>query len=65
MSKLVEQLNETCRIIKSYYDEVPVAGIVLGSGLGNFKAEMNVECEIPYEDIPNFRYPPWKVIAAN
>jgi purine-nucleoside phosphorylase len=54
MSKLVEQLNETCRIIKTYYDEVPEAGIVLGSGLGNFRAEMDIECEIPYEDIPNF-----------
>ena len=54
MSKLIDQLNETTRIIKSYYDEVPVAGIVLGSGLGNFKGEMQVECEIPYEDIPNF-----------
>ncbi|CAN5698090.1 purine-nucleoside phosphorylase [soil metagenome] len=54
MSKLIDQLNETCKIIKTYYNEVPVAGIVLGSGLGNFKKEMEVECEIPYEDIPNF-----------
>jgi purine-nucleoside phosphorylase len=54
MGKLTDQLNETCKIIKTYYSEVPVAGIVLGSGLGNFKDEMEVECEIPYEDIPNF-----------
>jgi purine-nucleoside phosphorylase len=54
MSKIIDQLNETCRIIKSYYSEKPEAGIVLGSGLGNFKAEMDIECEIPYEDIPNF-----------
>lgn len=54
MSRLADQLKETCRIIRSYYDETPVAGIVLGSGLGNFTAEMDIECEIPYEDIPNF-----------
>ena len=54
MSKLTDHLNETCKIIKSYYDQKPVAGIVLGSGLGNFKDEMQVECEIPYEDIPHF-----------
>jgi purine-nucleoside phosphorylase len=54
MSKLTDQLNETIRIIKSYYDEVPVAGIVLGSGLGNFTAEMDIECEIPYGNIPHF-----------
>src|SRR5260221_169202 len=53
MSKLTDHLNETCKIIKTYYDETPVAGIVLGSGLGNFKDEMEVECEIPYEDIPH------------
>lgn len=54
MSKLTDQLEETCRIIRSYYDEIPIAGIVLGSGLGNFTAEMDIQCEIPYEDIPNF-----------
>lgn len=54
MSKIIDQLNETCRIIRSYYSERPEAGIVLGSGLGNFRAEMQIECEIPYEDIPHF-----------
>lgn len=51
---LIEKLNETTTVIKEYYSEKPVAGIVLGSGLGNFKENMTVECEIPYEDIPNF-----------
>lgn len=54
MTKILEQLNETCNIIKTYYSEVPETGIVLGSGLGNFKKEMEIECEIPYEDIPHF-----------
>ena len=51
---IIEKLNETVAVIKEYYDERPVAGIVLGSGLGNFKSEMEIECEIPYEDIPHF-----------
>lgn len=51
---IIEKLNETVAVIKEYYDERPVAGIVLGSGLGNFKTEMEIECEIPYEDIPHF-----------
>ena len=54
MSKIIDQLNETCNIIRSYYNEKPEAGIVLGSGLGNFKGQMDIECEIPYEDIPHF-----------
>lgn len=51
---IIEKLNETVAVLKEYYDERPVAGIVLGSGLGNFKAEMEIACEIPYEDIPHF-----------
>ncbi len=51
---IIEKLNETVAVIREYYDERPVAGIVLGSGLGNFKSEMEIECEIPYEDIPHF-----------
>jgi purine-nucleoside phosphorylase len=51
---IIDQLNETVSIIKQYYDKKPSVGIVLGSGLGSFGNEINVECEIPYEDIPNF-----------
>jgi purine-nucleoside phosphorylase len=51
---LIEQLNKTVAVIREYYSEIPDVGVVLGSGLGNFKAEMEVECEIPYEDVPHF-----------
>lgn len=54
MSVLMDQLRETVQYIQSQYKEMPLVGIVLGSGLGNFVSEINVEKEIPYGDIPNF-----------
>ncbi|MCU0395770.1 MAG: purine-nucleoside phosphorylase [Chitinophagaceae bacterium] len=51
---LIDRLNKTAAVIREYYSKTPEVGIVLGSGLGNFKAHMQVECEIPYEDIPHF-----------
>ncbi len=51
---LIDKLNETVAVIKEYYAEIPTAAVVLGSGLGNFKEQMQVQCEIPYEDIPHF-----------
>lgn len=50
----IAKLDHTVAVIQKYYAETPEVGIVLGSGLGNFKSNMEVECEIPYEDIPHF-----------
>jgi purine-nucleoside phosphorylase len=54
MPGLIQQLQETTSFIKSMYSHTPDAGIVLGSGLGNFAQELNVEKEIPYDQIPHF-----------
>jgi purine-nucleoside phosphorylase len=54
MATIIDQLNETTEFIKQHYSETPVAGIVLGSGLGNFRVEMEIEKEIPYKEIPHF-----------
>jgi len=54
MSSLINKLQETVAFIKEKYPSVPVAGIVLGSGLGNFLHEIRVELSIPYQDIPHF-----------
>lgn len=51
---LIEQLNETAAFIKQKYKTQPAIGVVLGSGLGNFIKEMQVECEINYSDLPHF-----------
>jgi purine-nucleoside phosphorylase len=52
--KLIKQFNETVKFLKKQYKGTPVAGIVLGSGLGNFIDEITIEKEVAYENIPNF-----------
>jgi purine-nucleoside phosphorylase len=51
---MLSKINEAVTYIKNLYDQKPVAGIVLGSGLGSFTGEINAEKEIPYSDIPHF-----------
>lgn len=48
------RLQDAIAYINTKTFDTPVAGIVLGSGLGNFTANMEIEVEIPYGDIPNF-----------
>jgi purine-nucleoside phosphorylase len=52
--KALKQFNETVKYLKKQYSETPQIGIVLGSGLGHFVNEIQVEKEVAYEDIPNF-----------
>lgn len=54
MSVLMQQLRETVSYIQKKYTSQPAVGIVLGSGLGNLAAEIQVEAEISYNDIPHF-----------
>ena len=54
MSDELKKITESVSFIKNIYKEKPVAGIVLGSGLGSFTAEINIEKEIAYTDIPHF-----------
>jgi purine-nucleoside phosphorylase len=54
MPGILQQLQETTSFIKSIYPHTPQVGIVLGSGLGNFTQEIQVEKEISYEAIPHF-----------
>lgn len=51
---MMTKINEAVTFIKNIYDQQPSVGIVLGSGLGNFTKEIEIEKEIPYEDIPHF-----------
>ena len=50
LKKIIAAVN----FIQSKYDIKPGVGIVLGSGLGSFTEEINIEFEISYGDIPHF-----------
>src|SRR5438045_2921931 len=54
MPGAMKKLNETLSFLKAAYSSAPQVGIVLGSGLGNFSDEVEVEKEISYNDIPHF-----------
>lgn len=51
---MVKKILESVAFIKSRYTGEPLVGIVLGSGLGSFSSEIEIEIEIAYESIPNF-----------
>ena len=50
----MQKIHEAVAYIKNIINAEPVAGIVLGSGLGNFAEEIKVKHEIAYGDIPHF-----------
>ncbi|WP_143959951.1 purine-nucleoside phosphorylase [Litoribacter populi] len=49
-----ENFQETLGYLKEKCPRVPKAGIILGSGLGNFGNRIENATIIPYSDIPNF-----------
>ncbi len=54
MSRQYEKLMKCYEYCRTVTDFQPRVGLILGSGLGNYAKNMNVECEIPYGDIPGF-----------
>lgn len=51
---MLHKLDEACQFLSSKFSKSPDFGVVLGSGLGSFVDEMEVETEISYSDIPHF-----------
>ncbi len=49
-----EQVQETVNYIKSKIDINPEYGVILGSGLGGFSDDIDIEYTLPYRKIPNF-----------
>jgi len=52
--KALKPFNEAVEYLFKKTGARPEAGIVLGSGLGSFVNEIEIEFEIAYEDIPHF-----------
>ena len=51
---LLSQLQETASFIKSKINATAETAIILGSGLGNLAAQIKVDFEIQYTEIPHF-----------
>lgn len=51
---MLQKIQETKAFLESRTNTKPLAGIVLGTGLGNLSTEIDIEIAIPYGDIPNF-----------
>ncbi|MBN1339634.1 MAG: purine-nucleoside phosphorylase [Bacteroidales bacterium] len=51
---MLEKIKETVDYIRQRTDGEPVAGIVLGTGLGGLVNEMEIKNTLHYSDIPNF-----------
>jgi purine-nucleoside phosphorylase len=49
-----EEVQETVSYIKSKTNFVPEYGVILGSGLGSFTDDIQIEFTLPYNEIPNF-----------
>ena len=49
-----EKVQETVSYIKEKIGFTPEYGVILGSGLGSFTDDIEVECTLPYSEIPNF-----------
>jgi purine-nucleoside phosphorylase len=48
------QVQETVSYIKSKTNFEPEYGVILGSGLGGFTDDIQIEFTLPYSEIPNF-----------
>ena len=55
MSRQFEKVMKCYEYYQSVTAFKPRVGLILGSGLGNYARNMQVECEIPYGDIPGLQ----------
>ncbi|MAT73203.1 MAG: purine-nucleoside phosphorylase [Planctomycetaceae bacterium] len=54
MLHLAEQIDAAAAIVRSQWAERPVAGIILGSGLGGLAREIDAAAKIDYAELPHF-----------
>jgi len=52
--KSMKELKDAVKFLKKQYKHGPEVGIVLGTGLGKFSEEVEIEEEIDYSEIPHF-----------
>ncbi|QDS98605.1 purine-nucleoside phosphorylase [Adhaeretor mobilis] len=54
MLELASQMKEAAAAVQARWSEQPVAGIILGTGLGRLADEIADSVAIPYADVPHF-----------
>src|SRR5262245_35210723 len=54
MPPLYDQIQEATAFVRKSWTGSPVAGIVLGTGLGGLAEEIEAEAVFPYEQVPHF-----------
>lgn len=54
MEDLFQKIQEALSFIRGEYTHRPSIGVILGSGLGTFIRNLELEAEIPYARIPHF-----------
>ncbi len=54
MKELLEKINETLEVIRTYTKEEYRIGIILGTGLGGLVKEIQIDVEIDYSLLPHF-----------
>ena len=50
----LESIERAAKFVRSKFGETPVAGIILGTGLGNLASQIEVATSIEYSSIPGF-----------
>ena len=51
---MLERVKKTVEFINTKIDQQPKIGIILGTGLGGLVEEIEIEHNLPYEEIPEF-----------
>jgi purine-nucleoside phosphorylase len=54
MLHLADQIAETAATVRQQWRHTPVAGVILGSGLGDLAKEIDAEATIGYAELPHF-----------
>ena len=55
MKTMIQKIEESSKYLKKQGIENGAIGIILGTGLNDLVNHLEIEKEIPFEDIPNFR----------
>lgn len=54
MQHIRQQVGEAVEFLRQKWSGIPSAGMILGTGLGGLAERIDVDCRIPYCEIPHF-----------